>query len=108
MLQLPGKRQSRARPMEDLFFIAIAVLAVVLVAGLTHLVARSLSRASAERAAFGPIDGHRQPLVRPGFRLCLLSVFVITPLVFQLLAWWPPQWRERRARRQAVMDRAEA
>ena len=94
--------------MEDLFFIATAVLAVGLIAGLTHLVARSLSRASAERAAFGQIDDHRQPLVRPGFILCLLGVFVITPLAFQLLSWWPPQWMERRARRQAVVSRVEA
>jgi len=94
--------------MDDLFFIAIAVLAVGLIAGLTHIVARSLSRASAERAAFGPIDDHRQSLVRPGFILCLLSVFVIAPLAFRLLAWWPPRWLEHRQHHQQAIERVVA
>jgi len=94
-------------PMEDLFFIATAVLAVVLIAALTHLVARGLSRASAERAAFGPIDDHRQPLVRPGFILCLLGVFLI-PLGFRLLAWWPPRWLEHRQHHRQAIERVVA
>jgi hypothetical protein len=47
-------------------------------------------------------------LIRPGFVLSLLGLLFLGICSAPLFSWWPPQWMERRARRQSVMNRVEA
>ena len=90
--------------MDVIGLILTAVIGVALVVCLNHFLARRIStRIAAEPAAQQSLSD-RSPLVRPGFILSLLLIFLATYWVWNL---WPPNWVQQRAFRRTVLQRVE-
>ncbi len=87
---------------ELLEILLIGLFTLVLVVWLIHVLARRISKRIGENVHDPTLEPNRQPLIRPGFVLTLVCIFLGLPLLWSISLWWPPQWIERREQRNRV------